>query len=255
MRKLILTATALPVLLFLAYSQGPISDRIIVNLPHPTRVGEQTLPPGEYEVRQLPTASSPRLLEFSSDNGTKLETSITTIAALDNNNRNDTSVILERHGGEYHLKYLWVAGKSYGYEIPLSENISARTGSQLKLNATYTPAAPVEVAQNRTPPPAETAAPPPQPAPEPAPAPQPAPAAAPPAAPTPAPEPAPAPAPAPAPEPAPQAEPTPPAPAAQQDRARTPEMPKTATNWAGLSLAGLLMVAAGMLIHRFQRAI
>src|SRR5688572_14830195 len=102
-KQVIHAATAFPALFFLAYSQGPITDRITVNLPHPTRVGDHTLPPGEYEIRQLPTASSPRLLEFSSDNGTKLETTITTIAALDNNNRNETSVILERHGGEYYL--------------------------------------------------------------------------------------------------------------------------------------------------------
>ncbi len=99
--------------------QGPVNDRLEVTLPHTTWVGSVSLAPGKYTIRQLPTASNPRLLEFSSENGTKMEAAITTFAALDNNNVRETSVVLEQRGGQYYLKHVWIGGKTYGYELPV----------------------------------------------------------------------------------------------------------------------------------------
>ena len=224
----------------LLWAQGPISDTLTVNLPQSTRVGDHVLAPGEYQIRQLPTASHPRLLEFASEDGTKVETAITTIAALDNNNVNQTSLVLENQGGEQVLRYVWIAGKSYGYEIPESGDRTVSTRSKtMRLTATYTPAQTQTIAQ---------AAPPPEPAPDPAPAPK--------AEPAPAPEPAPTPSPsaaAPPPEPPPPAQT--PAPEAQQQAeaqpAPQPELPATASDWATWGLTGLALMTAGIVVWRY----
>ncbi len=123
-----------------AFGQGPITDSLVVTFPNTTWVGTQSLPAGKYTIRQLPTASNPRLLEFSSDNGTKLEATVTTIASITNNNRRETSVVLEQKGGQYFLKNVWIEGKTYGYEIPVDDRqqVAGRT-ERITLAGTFAP--------------------------------------------------------------------------------------------------------------------
>lgn len=142
--------------------QGPVNDRLEVTLPHTTWVGSVSIAPGKYTIRQLPTASNPRLLEFSSENGTKMETAITTFAALDNNNVRETSVVLEQRGGQYYLKNVWIGGKSYGYELPVEakDQVSQRTET-FTMTASSAPAitaVPTEIAAAPRPAVAETVA-------------------------------------------------------------------------------------------------
>jgi len=216
-----------------AFSQGPITDRIVVDLPTTTWVGSHALPPGKYTIRQLPTASHPRLLEFSSDSGTKLETAITTIADISNNVRRDTSVVVSKRGAQARLTHVWVAGKTYGYEIPGDDSkLTVATAEKVTLAANYFPAE------------QEVAA-----APKPAPPPEPEPVRVAQAQPQPAPAPEPTPqatpAPVPAPEPAPQA----------AVAAQAPALPETASNWAEIALAGFVFLALGLfLLHPTRNA-
>lgn len=236
-----------------AFGQGPINDRLVVTLPHTTWVGTQSLPAGEYTIRQLPTASNPRLLEFSSDNGTKLEATVTAIASINNNNVRDTSVILEQKGGQYFLKNVWIQGKTYGYEIPVNDRQqqAGGTAERVTLTASFTPS-PTQVAAAQPPqqPVAEstgTPAPPPTPAPAPAPTPEPRAAAAEPQPPAQQPSPV-----AETPAPAPQA----PATTADDDgrlAAQTPPMPQTASQWPEALLIGIVLCAAGMILTPLPR--
>ena len=125
-----------------ASGQTPINDNIVVTFPNDVRVGSQLLKAGEYTVRQLGTASNPRLLEFSTDKGTSIQASATAIAVLDNNNRNDSSVILENRGGQQHIHRIWIRGKSYGYEFPVDKDMGLRqeaTSRGSRLTANYVP--------------------------------------------------------------------------------------------------------------------
>ncbi len=125
-----------------SFSQTPISDSLVVTFPNAVQVGSQSLPAGEYTVRQINTASNPRLLEFSNDKGTSIQAAATAIPVLDNNNRNDSSVLLETHGSTQVLRRIWIKGKSYGYEFPVDKDklASAAAGrEQVKLSAQYTP--------------------------------------------------------------------------------------------------------------------
>jgi len=208
----------------LLMAQGPVNDEVTVTFVNDVQVGSQVLKAGEYTVRQLSSASNPRILEFSTDKGTSVQATATAIAALDNNNQNDTSVILENQGGMQHVHRIWLKGKSYGYEFPIRPSVATATTAttvtapaQTKMVANYVPPAePVVVAQAPPPPP------------ERAPEPPPAPVQVAQAPPPPAPEPQAAP-------PAPQ----------------TPAMPKTAS-YGGLALAtgSALLAAAGLLRAR-----
>jgi hypothetical protein len=133
-----------------------------------------------------------------SDNGMKLQATLT-IAALDINTPEKTSVVLHHYGNDYYFDKVWLQGKNYGYEFPLPPAVKSRQGEEQKpytVAATYAPTAQHEERPTQT-----SSAPPVAAAPEPVPSPAPAPAPVeeaqntPPPAPQPMTQPAPAPAP------------------------------------------------------------
>lgn len=134
----------------LLWAQGPVNDVVTVTFPTDVQLGSRVLAAGDYTIRQLTTSSNPRILEFTTAKGTAIQATATAIAALDNNNRRDTSVELETQGGMQHLYRIWLKGKSYGYEFPVvasqitSPSTATSSAGQVRLTATYTPA--VEVA-------------------------------------------------------------------------------------------------------------
>jgi hypothetical protein len=222
----LLTASAL-------MAQGPMYDKVEVNLPYPVTINNTTLQPGDYVIRQHDSAGGgSRVLHFFSDQGMKLETTAMAIPALDNRTPKETKLILDHIGNDYYLNKIWVQGKDYGYEFPIPSEIRLREqerNAPANVVARYEPApAPkTEIAETTTTPA------------------QPEPAPAPPAEiaqnrPEPAPEPAPAP-PAVTPAPAPQ----------QYADQPTPVMPHTAANWLNMLLGGSLLACSGFALRRF----
>ncbi len=200
-----------------ASAQGPLYDKVIVDLPYSVSINNTTLQPGHYVIRQFddPSGGS-RILQIFGDNGMKLEATASTIPTLDNSTPEKTSVTLHHYGNDYYFDKIWVQGKTYGYEFPLPDAVKAREKERVE---PYTVAARYEAAPAQV---AETAAPAPVATPEP-----PAPVAE---APAPAAAPEPAMAPAPAPE--------------------TNTMPTTADGWGMEVAAGLLLASAGLLLRR-----
>jgi hypothetical protein len=222
-------------------AQGPLYDRVLVNLPYPVSVNGTVLQPGEYEIRQHEsTAGGSRIVHFFRDGGMKLETTAMAIPALDNRTPEETKLVLDRFGSDYYLNKIWVQGKDYGYEFPIPDSVRLRENERMastNITATYQGPATTttETAQSTT---TETtttetaqATPPPEPAPAPAEAaPAPAPAAQAEVTPAPAPE-------------------TTPAPMAADRPAQT--MPATAGNWLNLLLGGGLLTGSGLALRRF----
>ncbi|MCU1335864.1 MAG: hypothetical protein JWO19_1445 [Bryobacterales bacterium] len=216
-----------------AFAQGPVGDEVMVTFDRAVQVGSYTLPPGDYTIRQVTSASNPRVLEFTSDNGTKLDATVTAIPIMENTPPSGTKVVLEDEGGGARLSRIWVQGKTYGYAFPGSAVPATKAPAQVTLEARFTPAAPppAVVAEAR---PAETPAPPPPPPPPPEPV-----------AETPPPPPPP-----PAEEvvviaqnrPAETPAPPPPPPAA-------PEVPATALGWVQLAFAGLMITTSGLFLY------
>jgi hypothetical protein len=202
-------------------AQGPMYDKVMVNLPYTVTIGDKTLQPGDYTIRELPSAAKSYVMLIYSDNGMKFETSALTIPTLDNNTPENTTVVLHHFGTDYYFDKIWIQGKNYGYEFPLPNSVKQRMREALQpvnVAATYqsVPAEKTETAQNTQP--------------APAPAPQ-----------------AETPAPAPEPAPAPQPEATPaPAPAPEANR----EMPATSAGWLMMLLSGGALSGAGMMLRR-----
>lgn len=129
-RKYAIMAAALTLGIAMLVSPGaqsqPLDDRVIVNMPYTTTVGHKTLPPGEYVIQRLHSASGSRVLLIYSDKGMKFETSAMTIPCLDINTARDTKVVLTRIGDDYFYDKVWVQGKDYGYEFPLPKEARLR---------------------------------------------------------------------------------------------------------------------------------
>jgi LPXTG-motif cell wall-anchored protein len=178
-------AVALTASTIVGLAQGPMYDKVIVNLPYTVTVSDKTLQPGQYTIRELPSTSKSYVLLIYSDNGMRFETSAMTIPTLDNQTPNDTSVVLHHFGPDYYFDKVWIQGKNYGYEFPLPNSIKQRQREEMQpvsVAATYqsAPAETTTTAQNtqtQTQTQAETT-PAPAPAPEATPAPAPAPAPA-----------------------------------------------------------------------------
>jgi hypothetical protein len=137
-KNLVLTAGAL-VLGFAAFTavtavaQGPLYDRVIVNLPYTVTIGDRTLAPGEYVIQQNRSeGGGQRVLLIYSDQGMKFETSAMTIPTLDNRTPEDTKVVLHHYGPDYYFDKIWIQGKNYGYEFPLPDSVKARQRERME---------------------------------------------------------------------------------------------------------------------------
>lgn len=136
-----ITALGLATLVTPVKAQGPMYDRVEVNLPYSVTVGDKTLPPGDYVIQQLrDVGGNSRVLLIYSDNGMKFETSAMTIPALDVNTPEHTSVILHHFGPDYYFDKVWIQGKDYGYEFPLPNSVKMREKERMEpvsVAATY----------------------------------------------------------------------------------------------------------------------
>lgn len=231
-------ALGLATMLSPASAQGPLYDQVNVSLPYTITIGNHTLQPGDYWIRQLPSpGGASRVLLIYSNNGMKFETSALTIPTLDNRTPEDTKVVLHHFGPDYYFDKIWIQGKNYGYEFPLPDAVKARQRERMEPTSVAARYEAVPAEEKTTTAQAETPAPAPAPAPEPAPAP----AAA---------EPAPAPAPAEtAPAPAASAPAPEPAAAAPAQTAQR-EMPATAANWLTMLIGGGVLSGAGLMLRR-----
>ena len=69
-----------------ANAQGPMYDKVLVDLPYSVTINNTTLQPGHYVIRQMDDmGTNSRVLMIFGDNGMKLKATAITIAALDNN--------------------------------------------------------------------------------------------------------------------------------------------------------------------------
>jgi len=210
-----------------ANAQGPLYDKVLVDLPYSVTVNNTTLQPGHYVIRQMDDGGTgSRVLMIFSNNGMKLRTTSLTIPAMKIDTPEKTSVVLHHFGNDYYFDKVWIQGKNYGYEFPLPPAVKARQREEMQpytVAATYAPTEKkeetTEVAQNT-------------------------------ATETPAPAPQAAPAPPPAQEQQEVAVNTPPpAPAPEQP---APAMPHTAGNWLQLMLSGGMLSGAGMMLRRLR---
>ena len=225
-------------------------DMVKVNLPHSVIVGDKTLPPGEYTIQQLEGANDAPVLLIYNGNGMKFQTSALTIAALDPNTPQHSSVTLHHIGDNYYIDKIWVQGKNYGYQIPVPKRVEEQlteatvetVPAQATTTTTSSEASTTTTANSTT----ETtpAEPPVQ---EPA------------AAPTPTPTPVPEPQPQTSTDPQQATTPTTPVDdnsanrEAQPTDNTTPPMPSTSAGWLAMLLSGGTLSGAGLMLRGRKR--
>ena len=201
------------------WAQGPLYDKVIVDLPYAVTIGNKVLQPGNYVIRQNDSmGGGSRVLLIYSNGGRSFETSTMTIPALDQRTPESTKVVLHRFGNDYFFDKIWIQGKNYGYEFPLPESVKSRQRERMqpvsvaaRYESTTQQAQQTQQTEKEAERPTEVA--------------QAAPPPAPPAA-----EPAPAPAPAP------------------PEAAR--EMPHTSAGWLTMLLGGGFLATAGLGLRR-----
>jgi len=122
-------------------AQGPLYDKVIVDLPYRVTINSTVLEPGHYVIRQLDSpGGGSRVLQVFSDDGMKLRTSTMTIPTLDNNTPENTKVVLHHYGDDYYFDKIWIQGKNYGYEFPLPDAVKSRMRERMEpytVAATY----------------------------------------------------------------------------------------------------------------------
>src|SRR5262245_48144707 len=106
--------------------QGPMYDRVIVNLPYPVSLQDRILQPGPYTIEEDRSQTKNRVLHIFSDNGMKLEATVQTIPTLDNKTPSDTTIVLDRYGNDYYFDKIWIQGKEYGYQFRIPETLKSR---------------------------------------------------------------------------------------------------------------------------------
>src|SRR4051812_19882852 len=135
-------------------AQGPLYDRVNVNLPYSVTIGDRTLQPGDYVIQQLrDQGGGSRVLLIYSDSGMKFETSAMTIPALDQNTPESTKVVLHHFGNDYYFDKVWIQGKDYGYEFPLPDSVKARERERMQpisVAANYSTVQSTETTTNTT---------------------------------------------------------------------------------------------------------
>ena len=109
-----------------APARAQIDTQVKVHMPYTAQVGDKTLPPGDYTIREEDRTTNNNVLLIYGDNGMKFETSAMTIPAEKLNTPEHTRVILGQLGNQYYFRKLWVAGANYGFEFPLPDNIKSR---------------------------------------------------------------------------------------------------------------------------------
>jgi len=117
----------LVVLLFIAtvsaFAWAIARDKVKVQFEHEVHVNNQVLPPGHYTIEEMSgKENNSNVLQIFTDDGQKFETSFMTIDAVKKNPPpKQTKVVLQRIGNDYYLDKIWIEGKRYGYQVPLSE--------------------------------------------------------------------------------------------------------------------------------------
>jgi len=157
MKTGICTAIACAAVLALAMTavpsaQAQMGDVVKVNMPYTVTLGEKTLPPGDYEIRQLrDLGGGSRVLLIYSDKGMKFEAMAMTIPTLDLKTPEDTKVVLGHIGNDYYFDKIWVQGKNYGYEFVMPKSVRERQTETSTVAATTTQSSTTEstVASNQ----------------------------------------------------------------------------------------------------------
>src|SRR5512142_664493 len=116
-RSFALSVSAMALLLVsvtgVSRAQGPMYDKVIVNIPYTVTVADHVLQPGDYVIQQMHSSGGAnRVLLIYSHNGDKFETTAMTFPCLKIQTPGDTRLVLHHIGPDYYFDRIWIQGKN-----------------------------------------------------------------------------------------------------------------------------------------------
>jgi hypothetical protein len=112
MKKVMMTAV---VCLGAAIGSAQSMERVTVNLPVAAKVGNFSLPAGEYSIRELNNS----VIEISSNarKGVSVFATVNQIDAPNHEAADHTKVTLRKDANGYQIDKIWVEGQDLGFEL------------------------------------------------------------------------------------------------------------------------------------------
>lgn len=99
-----------------AKAQSLATGRLVANIPFEFNVGSQTLPAGEYTVRNIAQASANQVLQLRSRDG-KVSAIVQTRGVI-SGIQDSSRLVFQRSGDRYHFAQAWMKGDRNGLETP-----------------------------------------------------------------------------------------------------------------------------------------
>ena len=111
-------------------AQGQTSGytRLIANIPFEFKVGNKTLPAGEYAVSQVNPASDRVVLQLRRKDGSA--SALVQMNSVIGKAQESAKLIFHRYGNSYFFAQAWVDGETFGLEAPKSR-VERAIGSEL----------------------------------------------------------------------------------------------------------------------------
>lgn len=117
MIKTLSRITGMLALALLAAQAGRAQEPVLANIPFAFKVGNMTLPAGEYRVKKV-RDSAPALLIQRTDGGASII--VITYAVEANAPQAQTKLIFRCYAKQCFLSQVWTAGNARGRELPNS---------------------------------------------------------------------------------------------------------------------------------------
>ncbi len=93
------------------------TDSMKIHFAAPVHVAQTELPAGDYLIRSVETGSDSPVLAFENSEGHSILVPVSRCSPLAGDLAGKSSVVLQPEGGELHLTKIWLAGRSYGYQV------------------------------------------------------------------------------------------------------------------------------------------
>jgi hypothetical protein len=101
-----------------AIGSAQTMETLRVNLPVAAKVGNVSLPAGEYSIHELQNS----VLEFRSEsNGKNIFASVNSIVMPNHQIADHSKVILQKNDTGYQVQKIWIEGQEMGFELTSAE--------------------------------------------------------------------------------------------------------------------------------------
>lgn len=140
--------TALAVVFFMALpislAASEMQPRVNVDFSHPVNIGTKVIPPGQYQLVQLPGKTDKRQFDVVTPKGEHLGMTGLASSILDTGagsppeTPSATHVVLKKINGNYYLSQIWIKGRHRGWQFLLPSNVQQQANNASSENVTGT---------------------------------------------------------------------------------------------------------------------